>query len=263
MEPDQCIGPDVNFNSILAIDLDSGRIQWNRQLGGYDVFYFACLIPNNPDCPPGPNLSADFGEAPMLLTISVNGTTRDAVAAVQKSGFVWCLDRDNGRILWSKKAGPGGIEGGGQWGAATDGRRVYTNIVNSNRENFTLKPTTQTTTAGAWVALDANSGAILWSTANPSNDTAHGPVTVANGVLFAGSVAPNGPIYAIDTSNGKIIWAYTLVQLFMGVPQPTTAAFTLGMDTRLTLLPSYIQLGLQEPHCLHSVLCEDYESLHK
>lgn len=48
----------------------------------------------------------------------------------------------------------------------------------------------------------------LWSTANPSNDTAHGPVTVANGVLFAGSVAPNGPIYAIDTSNGKIIWAY-------------------------------------------------------
>ncbi|XP_021887861.1 uncharacterized protein LOC110807136 [Carica papaya] len=166
--PDQCIGPDVNFNSIVALDLDSGRIQLNRQLGGYDVFYFVCLIPNNPDCPPGPNLDADFGAAPMLLTISVNGTSRDAVAAAQKSGFVWCLDRDNGRILWSKKAGPGGLEGGGQWGAATDGRRVYTNIVNSNREKFTLKPMTQTTTAGAWVALDANSGAILWSTANPT-----------------------------------------------------------------------------------------------
>lgn len=105
-------------------------------------------------------------------------------------------------------AGPGGKEGGGQWGAATDGRRVYTNIANSNQERFTLTPSNQTTTAGAWVALDGNSGQILWSTANPSNDTAHGPVTVVNDVLFAGSVAPNGPIYAMDTKTGNILWSY-------------------------------------------------------
>lgn len=47
--PDQCIGPNVNFNSILALDINSGKIVWSRQLGGYDVFYFACLVPNNPD----------------------------------------------------------------------------------------------------------------------------------------------------------------------------------------------------------------------
>lgn len=104
-------------------------------------------------------------------------------------------------------AGPGGEEGGGQWGAATDGRRVYTNIANSNRQNFTLKPSNRTTTAGAWVALDANSGEILWSTANPSNDTAQAPVSVANGVVFAGSVASNGPIYAMDANTGKILWS--------------------------------------------------------
>lgn len=99
---DQCIGPDINFNSILALDLDSGRIVWSRQLGGYDVFYFACLVPNNPDCPPGPNVDADFGEAPMLLTIHPNRTRRDVVVAVQKSGFAWALDRDNGTIVWFK-----------------------------------------------------------------------------------------------------------------------------------------------------------------
>lgn len=64
------------------------------------MFYFACLVPNNPSCPPEPNLDADFGEAPMLLTIFSNGTKRDIVAAVQKSGFVWALDRDNGDIVW-------------------------------------------------------------------------------------------------------------------------------------------------------------------
>lgn len=105
-------------------------------------------------------------------------------------------------------AGPGGPGGGGNWGAATDGRRVYTNIVNSQQANFTLTPSRQVTTAGAWVALDANTGRVLWSTANPSNTTSNGPVTVANGVLFGGSVEGQGPIYAIDAETGKVLWSY-------------------------------------------------------
>lgn len=100
--PDQCIGPDVNFNSIVALDIGSGRIAWSKQLGSYNVFYYACSVANNPDCLPGPNLDADFGEAPMLLTITNNGTVRHVVVAVQKSGFVWALNRDNGDIVWSK-----------------------------------------------------------------------------------------------------------------------------------------------------------------
>ncbi|XP_048134980.1 polyvinylalcohol dehydrogenase-like [Rhodamnia argentea] len=207
-EPDQCIGPDVNFNSIMAFEIESGRIKWARQLGGYDVWYAACLVPNNPDCPTGPNVDADFGEAPMLITICTNGTERDIAVAVQKSGFAWALDRDTGEIVWFRLAGPGSVEGGGIWGAATDGKRVYTNIANRDRENFTLSPSTRTTTAGAWVALDASSGEILWSTANPSNETSQGPVSVANGVVFTGSVAPEGPVYAMDAKTGKILWSY-------------------------------------------------------
>ncbi|CAK9137098.1 unnamed protein product [Ilex paraguariensis] len=216
--PDQCVGPDIHFNSILAFDIGSGKIVWSRQLGGYDVFYFACLVPNNPDCPPGPNVDADFGEAPMLLRILNKGRERDVVVAVQKSGFAWALDRDNGDIVWSKLAGPGSKEGGGIWGAATDEKRVYTNIGNSDRVRFNLAPSTKTTTAGAWVALDANTGAILWSTANPSNDSSQGPVSLTNGVLFAGSVAPNGPLYAMDAKTGAILWSYdTGVTIYGGV----------------------------------------------
>lgn len=98
--PDQCIGPDVHFDSLMAFDIKTGRIVWAKRLEPYDVFYFACLIPNNPDCPPGPNVDADFGEAPMLLTIFTNGRFRDVVVAVQKSGFAWALDRSNGDIIW-------------------------------------------------------------------------------------------------------------------------------------------------------------------
>ncbi|KAL1804362.1 hypothetical protein ACET3Z_033009 [Daucus carota] len=206
--PDKCIGPDVNFNSMLAFDMNTGRIRWSRQLGGYDIFFFACLVPNNPDCPSGPNLDADFGEAPMLLTIFADGRVRDVVVAVQKSGFAWCLDRSNGEIVWFRKAGPGGNEGGGIWGAATNGKMVFTNIANNDRIRFRLAPSNMTTTAGAWVALDANTGEILWTTANPGNDTCQGPVSLANGVLFAGSVAANGPLYAMDADTGTILWSY-------------------------------------------------------
>lgn len=207
-QPDQCIDPDVHFDSLLAFDIRTGAIKWATQLGGYDVFYFVCLVPNNPDCPEGPNLDADFGEAPMLLTIIANRTVRDVVVAVQKSGFAWALDRNDGSIVWFKKAGPGGLEGGGVWGAATEGKRVYTNIVNSYNLNFTLSPSNQTTTSGAYVALEANSGQILWSIADPANDALNGPVTIANGVLFGGSVAPQGPFYAIDAASGRVLWSY-------------------------------------------------------
>ena len=47
-------------------------------------------------------MDADFGEAPMLLSILANGTIRDVVIAVQKSGFAWALDRNNSNIVWFK-----------------------------------------------------------------------------------------------------------------------------------------------------------------
>ncbi|GMJ09328.1 hypothetical protein HRI_004602100 [Hibiscus trionum] len=207
-DPDKCIEPENHSNSILAFDLETGAIKWYHQLGGYDLWFFACNNLSTPNCPPGPNPDADFAEAPMMLSIDVNGTTQDIVVAVQKSGFAWALNRDNGGLIWSTEAGPGGAGGGGTWGAATDNKRVYTNIANSAFKNFTLGPSEINTRGGGWVAMDANSGEIVWSTADPSNSTATGPVTIANGVVFAGSTYKTGPIYAMDAGNGRILWSY-------------------------------------------------------
>ncbi|TXG59160.1 hypothetical protein EZV62_016989 [Acer yangbiense] len=135
---DKCVEPDNHSNSILALDLDSGKIKWYHQLGRYDLWFFACNNLSTPGCPPGPNPEADFREAPMMLSIQVKGIKKDIVAAVQKSGFAWALDCDNGSLLWYTEAGPCSIGGGGTWGAATDEKRIYTNIVNSDGKNFTL-----------------------------------------------------------------------------------------------------------------------------
>ncbi|KZV45647.1 hypothetical protein F511_02307 [Dorcoceras hygrometricum] len=202
-----CVDPANHFDSILALDLNSGQIKWFRQLGGYDVWFFACRSPSTPNCPAGPNPDADFGEEPMMLSANVNKTKLDIVVAVQKSGYAWALDRNNGKIVWSTEAGPGGTNGGGTWGAATDTKRVYTNIANNDKKNFTLLPSNAVTTGGGWVAMDPGTGRILWSTAVPYNATTN-PVTIANGVLFAGSTYRTGPVYAIDGMTGAILWSY-------------------------------------------------------
>ncbi|XP_025696628.1 uncharacterized protein [Arachis hypogaea] len=216
--PDECVEEENHSNSILALGLDNGDIKWYHQLGGYDVWFLACNnLSSSPNCPPGPNPDADFSEAPLMITIHVKGRKEDIVVAVQKSGFAWALHRDNGTIIWStQEAGPGGLAGGGYWGAATDTNIVYTNIANSDAKNFTLKPSNKTTTSGGWVAMDANSGTILWSVENPSNATASGPVSVANAIMFAGSTNRKGPIYAIDAKRGEIVWSYETGATFFG-----------------------------------------------
>ncbi|WJX58740.1 hypothetical protein P8452_44161 [Trifolium repens] len=209
IDQDACVEPENHSNSILALDLDNGNIKWYNQLGGYDVWFFACGDASTPNCPPlGPIEDADFGEEPMMLTTFVNGKKKDIVVAVQKSGFAWALDRDNGTLVWSTVAGPSGTVGGGIFGAATDEKRIYTNIGNSDGRNFELLPSNINTTTGGWVSMNATNGNILWSTANPGNSAAIGPVSVANDVVFVGSTDRLGHVYAIDARNGKILWSY-------------------------------------------------------
>ncbi|PNY14877.1 quinohemoprotein ethanol dehydrogenase type-1, partial [Trifolium pratense] len=209
IDQDACIEPENHSNSILALDLDNGNIKWYNQLGGYDVWFLACRDASTPNCPPlGPIQDADFGEEPMMLSIFLNGKKKDIVVAVQKSGFAWALDRDNGTLVWSTVAGPSGTAGGGIFGASTDEKRIYTNIANSDRRNFELLPSDMNTTTGGWVSMDASNGKILWSTANPGNSSAIGPVSVANDVVFVGSTDRLGHVYAINARNGKILWSY-------------------------------------------------------
>lgn len=134
-----------------------------------------------------------------------------------------------------QEAGPGGLTGGDTWGAATDNKRVYTNIANSDSKNFTLKPSEKNTTAGGWVARDASTGKILWSTADPSNATSNGPVTIANGVLFGGSTHPTGPIYAMDARSGKILWSHNTGATVYGGISVSNGCIYLGNGYKVNL----------------------------
>ncbi|KAL6001963.1 hypothetical protein ACLOJK_040527 [Asimina triloba] len=78
--------------------------------------------------------------------------------------------------------------------------------------------------------MDANTGKVLWSTPNPSNATSNGPVTLANGVVFAGSTDGRGPIYAMDGNSGVVLWSYNTGATVYGGMSVSHGCVYLGND---------------------------------
>ena len=97
--------------------------------------------------------------------------------------------------------------GGIQWGSATDGRRFYVQITNSSHAPHMLANGGPTITWGSWAALDVRTGRIIWQTADPTPGTVDpGAVSVANGVMFAGSYS--GAMYALKASTGAVLFSF-------------------------------------------------------
>ncbi len=209
-----CLAPDDGAEAVIALDMKTGQVKWMHRSPGVDIWNILCGFPKpsadtvskSPLCPvKGNNLDLDFGAG-------VNVINDQLLGAGQKSGIYWALDPDDGSLVWSTAAGPGGAEGGIEWGTATDGKRVYVAEANFNRQPFTLGPDNSTTwNGGSWAALDAATGKIIWQTPTPKS-RGHAPVintggvTIANGVLFGGTMG--GDFVALDGSNGNILWTY-------------------------------------------------------
>ena len=194
-----CFTDDDHFDSVMALDLQSGAIKWSKRLQGEDVWTVACLQDPSPvSCPEPGNPDYDFsGSGPNLIG--------DIVGFGQKSGMYWAFNPDDGTLLWNTLVGPGATLGGIEWGTATDGQRIYAAITNANHRRYPLKDGS-VTYGGAWSALDVKTGKVIWQTADPAAATDMGAVSVANGVLFVPSFSGN--MHALDASSGKILWTF-------------------------------------------------------
>ena len=207
----QCLDSNDYIDAIVALDLDTGAIKWSKKLEGYDTWTVACLTGSARNCPDPKGPDYDFAQAPMLFSVKNAGKQRDLVGAGQKSGVFWALDPDTGNVVWSQIVGPGGTAGGIQWGSATDGRQIYVAISNSGFQEYKLEPSGETTSGGSWSALDPATGKIIWQTADPAGASDMAPLTVANGVVYAGSMASGSDknnMYALSAKTGKILWRF-------------------------------------------------------
>jgi polyvinyl alcohol dehydrogenase (cytochrome) len=221
-KPDGPPSPAGNrIDSVIALDLKTGNLKWNFRAKAADTWDVArwvydTFVAGGTDPTLGPD--HDFGSGANLFTDS---TGRELVGAGEKSGQYWALDPDTGAVVWVTQVGVGGTGGGIEWGSAVDRKRVYVAIANSDSV-----PNGKGTNGGHWTALDTATGAVLWDRLDPIINTSlgfprwghdFGQVTVANGVVFAGSAggAPipgipgsgfPGAFFALDAATGAILW---------------------------------------------------------
>ncbi len=206
--PSACLSPDDHVDSILALDLHTGRIRWATGPVRFDDWNAACLAGQPPvHCPPSHGPDFGFGSGTQLFTVpDGHGGSRTLVGAGEKSGVYWALDARTGRIVWSAAPAPGGLQGGIQWGTATDGRRIYVAEADDDHTPYTL-PDGRTIDFGSLAALDPATGRIIWQIPDPTGALDKAALTAANGVLYAGSMS--GRMYAVDAATGAVLWSFT------------------------------------------------------
>ncbi len=198
-----CTASNDHFDSALALNLADGSIKWAAKASRWDTTNEACDSTSTaPNCPSPPGADTDLGgDGPNLVG--------NLVAFGQKNGYLRAYNADTGQLVWATGVGPGGGLGGILWGTASDEQRIYVPIGNSNHQQYKLIPSGASITWGAWSALDAQTGKILWQTADPvAGSLDVSSASVANGVLFVGSLDKQGHMYALNAATGAVLWSY-------------------------------------------------------
>jgi polyvinyl alcohol dehydrogenase (cytochrome) len=213
-------------DAFVAMDIDSGRILWHRQMTANDAYVAACRLEDKTNCADSNGPDVDFGASPILVDL---GDGRRVLVAGQKSGVVHALDPDDdGAVIWQQRIGRGGSMGGIQWGSAADAENVY--VALSDIERIPVQHSWATEAdpeiGGGMFALRLADGERVWYTppgrcgerlrCSPAQSAA---VTAIPGVAFSGSV--DGHLRAYSMETGEIVWDYDTVRSYEtvnGVP---------------------------------------------
>lgn len=198
-------------NSVMALDLGSGKRIWTRQLTPNDAYIVGCgPTTKNENCPQ--ELGPDFavGSSPMLVSLADG---KDMIVVGQKSGLAWGLDpAGGGAIRWQYRVGQGSTLGGIEWGGAVEGETVF--YPNADAR-YGLER------AGGLSAINIATGARVWfsrprpTCAEPNCVPAlSAAATAIPGVVFSGGT--DGWLRAFDTRDGSMLWEYQTARLHHG-----------------------------------------------
>jgi polyvinyl alcohol dehydrogenase (cytochrome) len=209
-------------DSIIAIDMETGKVNWVFQATAGDAWNSACVKggmnvagkaqESGPNCPVENGPDVDFGAGATLATTSDG---RDLVIAGQKSGTVYALDPGTGDLIWQTAVGRGSLLGGINFGLASGNDKIYVPIAD-------VQDGTGEDPSGFFKgarhpglhALDMATGEILWR--SPMEDTCDGreycvpgiavAITATDQLVFAGGI--DGIMRIYDTETGAVLWQH-------------------------------------------------------
>jgi polyvinyl alcohol dehydrogenase (cytochrome) len=205
----------LTSDAVMALDLKTGKIAWSTQVTANDAYTSACRS-KGVNCPPADGPDFDFGSSAILVR-APNG--KEILVAGQKSGMVYAFDPDaKGKILWQTRVGKGGLNGGVQWGMATDGQKVYAAVSDVHAVMNTAGPvggaTFDPAEGGGLTALHLEDGAKAWfAPSYPCDPPRPGcspgqsaALTLIPGVVFSPGL--DGHLRAFSTEDGTMVWDF-------------------------------------------------------
>jgi polyvinyl alcohol dehydrogenase (cytochrome) len=209
------VGTGENYSSpanntsdaILALSLKDGSIVWRQQMTEGDAWNMGCETKERINCPPEDGPDYDFGAATIIATNSVG---KDIILAGQKSGEIFGLDPDQGgKVLWRKKLGKGGIQGGVHFGMTVSGDTLYVPM-----SDFDGGPRWPGVAYPGMFAVDITTGEERWY--SPATNICEGREFCQPGLSAASSSIPgavvagamDGHLRAYDFKDGKVLWDF-------------------------------------------------------
>jgi polyvinyl alcohol dehydrogenase (cytochrome) len=204
--------PDTS-DSIMALDLESGKVRWVFQAEPNDATLGGCGGAKKAEaCPEHPGPDWDFGASPILKTLA-DGS--DVLLAPNKSGIVFALDPERkGAVLWKTNLAEkeGSRATNLVWGGSADQRNFYVGLV-----------------SGAITAVQFATGEKVWTTklaragSRESNAAASSAIP---GAVFIGGT--DGKLHALASAHGKELWSFDTAQEFTTVNQTPAHGGSIG-----------------------------------
>ena len=225
-------GDNLYSNSIVALDADSGKLQWHFQSTPHDVF------------------DLDATSEPIIVDEEINGKLVKAVVQVNRNGFVYALDRTTGGFLYAKpytkvtwadvgedgipRVKPAalngmftvcpGIFGGKNWPPASYSpltHMIYTPDMERCATYIKMDVAFRRglpyyggvmlleearVSEGYVKAIDVRTGETKWSFQTPGGPNWAGTLATGGGLVFGG--APDGYLRAFDDTTGEVLWEF-------------------------------------------------------
>lgn len=228
---DTCLPPGIWQESVIALDITTGKANWVRRLSPLDAWTLVCGVPgaiprDEGLCPHEPGPDADFGMAPSFVP-GGGPNKKDVVTLGQKNGNLYALDAETGKVEWATATSPGGAGGGLMWGVAVDGERVYWSAINYPKGPWKLVPENVTTNGSGFGAVGLRDGGVVWSKATPGVNITQVPPTVVGDLVLVGWTGPEpegvppvsrgpGGLLALKRETGEEVLRYPLDGPFYG-----------------------------------------------
>jgi polyvinyl alcohol dehydrogenase (cytochrome) len=202
-------------DAVVAFDMKTGKVVWVFQAQEGDAWNGACDAADKTNCPEENGPDYDFGAGTVLARAS-NG--RDYVLAGQKSGILYAVNPDTGKLAWETRVGRGGVVAGIHFGLAAWHGTVFVPVSDVPDGRTYSEPPRP-----GLYAIDIATGNYRWKA--PAEDVCGGKpfchpgyggaITTTPELVLAGS--NDGHLRAFDTATGKSLWDFDTARDFTTV----------------------------------------------